>query len=215
MLFDLIGTLLRVAEEQRPYWHAIGEALANEEHCDAKEFNARYKSLRWEWHESNIETPLRVRLAHFAQITDKECAKFEREFLNDYVQRSAVIGGVRDMLSHWQGIVPLGVVSNFFIAGAPKQLLAHHNLLRYFTFVVDSAEVGYRKPHSKIFGRALDSDDRGSINPGDAVMIGDNWHADIEGALAAGLRAAYFSPSGAKSSAVPVIRSWDEFRVAA
>ena len=97
------------------------------------------------------------------------------------------------MLSIWRPLATLGVVSNFFIAGAPRELLAHHGLLHHFAFVVDSAEVGYRKPNAEIFRKALAP--IGPIDPRDVLMIGDNARADVNGARALGFRAVHVTSS--------------------
>jgi len=55
---------------------------------------------------------------------------------------------------------------------------------RYFTRIVTSTAVGYEKPNVHFFRRALEG-----VAYDDAVMIGDNYRADVEGALNAGLRA--------------------------
>lgn len=50
--------------------------------------------------------------------------------------------GVNDMLNHWQGKVPMGVVSNFHLSQRPAQLLDTFGLKHYFRFVLDSATCG-------------------------------------------------------------------------
>jgi HAD superfamily hydrolase (TIGR01549 family) len=212
ILFDLIGTLICVEAEATPYWLVIGDALARAGLCDAGTFVERYAALRPAWQDSDVETSLRARLEHFATVPDAMSGAFERSFMNDYARRSSVIVGVRDMLSTWRPLATLGVVSNFFIAGAPRELLAHHDLLQHFAFVVDSAEVGYRKPHAEIFRRALAP--VGPVDPRDVLMVGDNARADINGARALGFRAVHFSAAAPQREDVTTISSWDEFRPA-
>jgi putative hydrolase of the HAD superfamily len=55
----------------------------------------------------------------------------------------------------------------------------------YFDAVICSAQVGYRKPHEQIFGFALEAL---GVAASEALFVGDDWHADIEGATAAGIR---------------------------
>jgi putative hydrolase of the HAD superfamily len=57
--------------------------------------------------------------------------------------------------------------------------------------LVVSEEVGVAKPDREIFRVALE---RLGAAPGDAVMIGDSWSADIAGARAAGIRSVWFNP---------------------
>ncbi len=50
---------------------------------------------------------------------------------------------------------------------------------------VTSAQAGARKPHPRIFRHTLE---RCGVGPDEAVFVGDSWHPDVEGPLAAGLR---------------------------
>ncbi len=50
---------------------------------------------------------------------------------------------------------------------------------------VTSAQAGVRKPHPRIYQLTLDAC---GIAPADAVFVGDTWHPDVEGPLAAGMR---------------------------
>ena len=207
ILFDLMNTLVRVQPEREPYWLSIGEALARAELCDGAEFSERYASRRPAWHGSDRETDLRSRLKEIVPTPDALLDAIEERFVEDYVARSEVLEGVREMLACWAGEASLAVVSNFFVRGAPEKLLIHHGLLEHFGFVVDSADVGYRKPHAEIFRRALDI--AGNPDCGDVWMIGDDLRADVGGARALGLRALHFS---ARSRYDRAIRSWNEFR---
>ncbi len=58
--------------------------------------------------------------------------------------------------------------------------------------LVTSEEVGVAKPAAAIFHAALD---RAGVRVDEAVMLGDAWASDIEGARAIGLRAVWFNPT--------------------
>jgi putative hydrolase of the HAD superfamily len=72
--------------------------------------------------------------------------------------------------------------------------------------LVVSEEAGVSKPHPRIFEIALE---RAGAGPPEAVMLGDSWRNDVEGARAAGIRAVWFNRDGrdAPDPAVPVVRS--------
>jgi putative hydrolase of the HAD superfamily len=57
--------------------------------------------------------------------------------------------------------------------------------------IVDSALVGAEKPDSRIFRAALEAL---GVRAGDAVHVGDSVWFDVEGAVAAGVRAVHFDP---------------------
>ncbi|HJU43739.1 MAG TPA: HAD family hydrolase, partial [Vicinamibacterales bacterium] len=59
---------------------------------------------------------------------------------------------------------------------------------------------GYMKPHRSIFDTALA---QAKVGPGEAVMVGDSFAHDIEGALAAGMRAVLLRRSGEIPAALP------------
>lgn len=62
--------------------------------------------------------------------------------------------------------------------------------------LVTSEEVGISKPHAGIFEHALA---RTSMTAADAVMLGDAWPADVEGARAIGIRPVWLNRHGVAS----------------
>jgi putative hydrolase of the HAD superfamily len=84
-------------------------------------------------------------------------------------------------------------------------------LTAYVDALVTSEEVGVQKPGAAIFHTALE---RVQSLPDHAVMVGDAWATDIEGARGAGLRAVWFNRTGAPSvdPAVPELRSLEPVR---
>jgi HAD superfamily hydrolase (TIGR01509 family) len=77
--------------------------------------------------------------------------------------------------------------------------------------LVSSSLHGYMKPHPSIFETALL---RAGVAPGESVMVGDSLKADVEGALAVGMRAVLLRRSGERPAdlppGVPVIQSLAE-----
>ena len=78
----------------------------------------------------------------------------------------------------------LGIISNW--TGDLEEVLQKIELHREFDFVIDSARLGYEKPHAQIFQEALR---RARIASQAALHVGDSPAHDVEGALACGLRA--------------------------
>ena len=82
----------------------------------------------------------------------------------------------------------LAVVSNTHHPTLVQQQLDRFDIAGYFSDVVTSIEVGWRKPHSLIYKRALE---RCGGVAGQTVFVGDTWDADVQGPLTAGMRALY------------------------
>jgi putative hydrolase of the HAD superfamily len=104
---------------------------------------------------------------------------------------------VRELAS--QGVA-LGIISN--TGRTPgvilRRVLERHELLRHFTVVSYSDEVGYRKPDAEIFRRTLA---QLGIKAGEAAHVGDNPVADVEGAQGAGMRGVHYAAAGRPGAA--------------
>ena len=85
--------------------------------------------------------------------------------------------------------ISLGVVSNS--EGKLERLFKRLGLLEYFDALVDSAQVGYRKPDPRIFECALE---QFGVAPSDALYAGDLPEVDIAGAQAVGMQAVLIDP---------------------
>jgi putative hydrolase of the HAD superfamily len=78
--------------------------------------------------------------------------------------------------------------------------LEHFSLRGLIHAHVSSKEHGYLKPHRSIFDEALV---RAGAQAASSVMVGDSLKADVQGALAAGMRAVLLRRSGDVPSNVP------------
>lgn len=88
------------------------------------------------------------------------------------------------------------------------QRLSETGLAPFVDAAVASAELGHAKPDRAIFEHALELV---GVGAGAALHAGDSPREDVEGALAAGLRAVLVARGGRPSAAaVPVIRSLAE-----
>jgi putative hydrolase of the HAD superfamily len=86
------------------------------------------------------------------------------------------------------GDVRIGVVSDW--GSNLRGILAELGLDPYFDFVLPSGAVGLAKPNPAFFRLALDA---AGVEPPDALMVGDSYRADVGGAWAAGMDAAWLN----------------------
>ena len=109
-------------------------------------------------------------------------------------------------LDRLRGRVRMAVVSN--ANGTVRAKLARVGLAGYFELIVDSHEVGIEKPDPRIFALALE---RMGVAPAEAAYVGDLYHVDVVGAVAAGLSAFLLDPFDLhQRSSVTRIRSLAE-----
>ena len=107
----------------------------------------------------------------------------------------------------------LGLISNTH--RSLESFQSHFELDGLVSAAVSSSEHGYNKPHPSIFHAALSLL---SVSPAEAIMVGDSYAHDVEGARAVGMKAALLrrvghrtlpqaEPEAVRTGAVPIISS--------
>jgi HAD superfamily hydrolase (TIGR01509 family) len=114
---------------------------------------------------------------------------FEQQPARNLFRRG--IAGMRELVEdlHRRG-VPMAVVSNS--EGRLAALLDELDWSRFFVAIADSGVLGVAKPDPAIFAWTLE---RLGVPAGEVVHVGDSRGADVDGALAAGMRAIWFGPA--------------------
>lgn len=92
----------------------------------------------------------------------------------------------------------LGAISNSH--RSLDAFTAHFKIDHLIGTTISSAEHGYMKPHRSIFNAALE---RAGVEASQSVMVGDSLKADIEGALAVGMRGILLRRSGEVPPTLP------------
>lgn len=119
-------------------------------------------------------------------------------YLSEWNKGVRYPAGITDLLAELATRYRLAVVSNTqeadLVPDHLKAMGAHH----LFDAVVTSFEVGWRKPHSKIYAVALD---QLRIDPACAVFVGDTYNADYQGPSQAGIRSFLIDPH--RRAAIP------------
>ncbi len=126
-----------------------------------------------------------------------------------------VTRSVRDhaaLLSELAGRYDLGIVSNFY--GNLTAVCTDLGIRSLFRVIVDSEQVGCRKPDPRIFRHALDEL---GVKAGDATFVGDSLARDMAGARGIGMAHIWLvgetaSPSRPCCHGDRVIRSLGELR---
>jgi putative hydrolase of the HAD superfamily len=121
--------------------------------------------------------------------------------------------GVRDMLETLTGLgIRIGAVSNSFHTGSSLEWqLERFDLLKYFQFVISSADYGFRKPHPEIFETAIA---RLGLKRENIWFVGDKPGLDIVGARGVGLTAVWYNADNeppCQPEPDLTVRSWKEF----
>ena len=107
------------------------------------------------------------------------------EHLSDF---NHLIPDTLTVLDLLQSKYKMHIITNGF-KEVQKRKLQKSDLIQFFETVTISEDVGVKKPHKLIFHQALTA---ANANVKNSIMIGDNFNADILGALGVGMKAIYF-----------------------
>jgi putative hydrolase of the HAD superfamily len=159
--------------------HALGEAYDGEEHDEhsvSAETYTAWLRARWTGLLASWSVPEDQHAALIASIETRR-ATWRMQLYPEVID---VLGALRDrglqlvVCSNWDWDLDHQIE----VAGLDE----------FVHGTVSSAWVGARKPHPRMFRAALDV---AGVDAGEALFVGDNWTADVEGARAAGLRAVH------------------------
>jgi YjjG family noncanonical pyrimidine nucleotidase len=99
----------------------------------------------------------------------------------------------KETLSYLSDRYELMVITNGF-ESIQSVKLASSGIDSYFSHLITSERVGFKKPSREIFDHALS---KGKFQPYEAFMIGDNLLTDIRGAKNSAIDHAYYNPAKA------------------
>jgi putative hydrolase of the HAD superfamily len=130
----------------------------------------------------------------FGSLDATGCAPAEAAIVYRRAYQAArrPVSGAVALLQRLHGRVRIGIVSNNLLAEQVEKIRCC-GFERFVDALVVSEDVGVAKPDPRIFLIALE---RLGCEPGEALMVGDSWSADVLGARAAGLRGIWFNPHG-------------------
>lgn len=108
-----------------------------------------------------------------------------------YAQVKETTRHSREVLEQLHQTYPMVLVSNFY--GNIHEVLVEFGLDHLFQDVVESAVVGIRKPDHRIFALGVE---KLGLKPEEVMVVGDSFYKDIEPAIKAGCKAAWFKGEG-------------------
>ena len=172
-------------------------------HCqtDFENFIEVYEAINHElWHlyglKQTTKEELRYQRFYMAFMHFKyDNLQLSHLWADDYLKispyKTHLIDGAMDVLLHLKDKYQLHIITNGF-KEVQHIKLDYSNLKSFFNHIIISEEHGFNKPDIKIFDIAQQLT---NAQTHECVMIGDNYEADIIGALNAQWKAIYLSNS--------------------
>ncbi len=176
---------------------------------DFREINA----VVWREYETGQSTPEIIRTKRFVQLLQRLNLNTDHQidprtdprsvsdrYIEHLSEAAFLVDGALEFLEQLQGTAPLVMLTNG-LSSVQRPRFAKADMGRYFHDIVISEEVGVQKPDPEVFRIALARaagvcTAPAGVRPDRAIMIGDNLHSDIGGALAVGLDACWVNIRG-------------------
>ena len=152
------------------YWK-----LYREEKIDKK--SLRYKRLKDTFDQVNFN------------VSDDIINQLAIDYINHLTTFNHLFDGTIEILEHLQNAYHLHIITNGF-EEAQQRKMTNSNISKYFKTVTNSEAAGVKKPNPIIFNHALKL---ANATPNESIMIGDNYEADILGAIDVGLDVILFN----------------------
>jgi putative hydrolase of the HAD superfamily len=213
--FDFFGTLVDAQAETHQCIHSICQTLHHHAiSLSPDEFMQTYRAVASDLREVRRTTQQEVSNRSLLVETLKRLGYPVDD------QSPPIVEGVEAYFKPWRLAVyedawraieglrsacRFGLVSNFTDTLFLRSALQRLGLEGYFESVVVSEEVGWRKPHPRIFNRFLQ---QMGVDAGAVLFVGDDLQCDIVGAKKVGMKTAWIArdPARAVDEEVTAIR---------
>ncbi|UPL48162.1 HAD family hydrolase [Hymenobacter sublimis] len=195
VLFDLDDTLFDHANTARAALATSTAGLPEFAGADMEALYQQYSEILEEMHpqvlagKCTYEDARRLRfqrlLAPYGLArTHAAATEFAQQHYGHYQRLRQPIAGAVALLEALRPHYKVGIVTNNRTA-EQQEKLRHLGMAHLVDALVTSEEVGVTKPNPRIFEVALQ---RLRSRAAETVMVGDNWQADVVGALDVGIR---------------------------
>lgn len=124
--------------------------------------------------------------------SEEDILKINEEFLSRTAKKSKTEPGAIKLLEYLYGLFQVVVVSNGFLE-VQESKMRSSGILPYIHHIVLSEVAGASKPDASIFRYAFN---KSQSRPGEVLLIGDSWEADIIGAQNAKIPSIWYNPMG-------------------
>ncbi|MEH6536445.1 MAG: YjjG family noncanonical pyrimidine nucleotidase [Psychroserpens sp.] len=122
-------------------------------------------------------------------VSDEIINLLSEDYITHLTTFNHLFDGTIELLEHLITDYQLHIITNGF-EEAQQRKMDNANISHYFETVTNSEAAGVKKPNPIIFNHALDV---ANAKPEESMMIGDNFEADIMGAMDVGIDVILFN----------------------
>ncbi|MDG5492489.1 YjjG family noncanonical pyrimidine nucleotidase [Psychroserpens sp. SPM9] len=123
------------------------------------------------------------------KVSDEIINQLSEGYITHLTTFNHLFEGTFELLDHLSQNYQLHIITNGF-EEAQQRKMDNAQISKYFKTITNSETAGVKKPNPIIFNHALHL---AKAQPQESIMIGDNYEADILGAIAVGLDVILFN----------------------
>ena len=124
------------------------------------------------------------------RVSHEECERISGIYLDELSNSGCLIDGAYEMLEKVSVTHTLVLVTNG-ISKVQRQRLRRAGIEKFFSAVVISEEIGYKKPEKEYFRKAMEA--AGEPEKESVLVVGDSLSGDIQGGINYGLDTCWFN----------------------
>ncbi len=153
---------------------------------------------------------------HNNDLIGAVASEMTEAFFQSFPSTVRLAPGVKGVLDALHGKFKMGVVSNFFLPGYPELMLQRNGLDNYFDFILDSAQMGCKKPGNMIYQMAIGRAGVKLENANEVLFVGDSFTNDVLAPKRLGMKTIHFDRSlerggSATPSQYSTMTEWSQF----
>ena len=187
-LFDHMGTAraaLATTASGRPTLQGVPVEMLYQHYSELlEELHPLVMMGRISYLEARQQRFARLLAPYEPAASGAEAAQLAEQHYGHYQQLRRPLAGALALLQALKPAYKIGIVTNNRTA-EQQEKLRHLGMRHLVDALITSEDVGVLKPDPAIYQQALQ---RLGAAPAETVMVGDNWQADVVGALAVGIR---------------------------
>lgn len=135
----------------------------------------------------------------FGYVSPDFLEELNDDFVKSVVKNNIYIDGAKEIMEYLKSKYPIAMLSNGF-SEMQYDKLNNVGFTDYFDHVILSDVVGVNKPHPAIFNYALQ---KLGVGAHETIMIGDNYLADIKGAMNSNIDQIWYNPKDEQAELAP------------
>lgn len=142
------------------------------------------------------------------KVSDGLINKISEDYINYLPNHNHLFDGTIEILEYLNKKYELHIITNGF-EEVQNLKMQKSGIKQYFKEIITSESVGVKKPNPKVFEFALL---KAKVTAQNSIMIGDNYEADVLGALKSGMLAIHFTSEVKNNSGILSINSLLELK---